>query len=61
MLFGRVPELVEEDVTPDPVHVRLLGSWAVVADPDRLADQVQQLGFDRRAPRGSDGHRGTEL
>ena len=46
--FGWVPDLVEEDVAPDPVHVGLLGSWAVVADPDRLTNQVQQLGLDRR-------------
>ncbi len=44
---GGVADPVEEDVAPDPVHVGLLGSLAVVARPNRLANPVEELRLGR--------------
>jgi hypothetical protein len=46
--LGWVSDLVEENVSADPVHVRLLGSRTVVARSDRLPDLRQQLRLARR-------------
>ena len=52
---------VEEDVPLDPVDVRRLGTAAVVASPDGLADAIEESRL-RRAdrPAFTDGERCSE-
>lgn len=40
--LGRVPQPVEADVGPRPVHVGFFGAQAVVQQPDALSKLVQQ-------------------
>ena len=49
--LGGMALAVEEDVAPDPAHVRLLGPPAVVARLEGLADAVEEL-RRRRTGRG---------
>jgi hypothetical protein len=47
LLFAHLPRValvVEEDVAPDPVAVRLLGAAAQVADADRLVELSEEPG-----------------
>ena len=43
-----MPLSVKKDETPNPIAINLLGSNAVVLEPDRVPDSVQQFRIARR-------------
>src|SRR5262249_5822268 len=48
----RMPLAVEQDESPDPVHVGLLGADAVMQAPGRGTDLVKESRHGRDSPRG---------
>jgi hypothetical protein len=43
--LGRMPFIMKEDESLDPMNVALLGLWTKVSHADRLVDLVDQLRF----------------